>query len=90
MEALRILEEKVRMLIKSRKDDLETIARLRDEKAQLELDNKQLATKINVLEESLLSHDKDNEKLDEEREMTKLVVDELIQHIDVLEKELQA
>lgn len=89
MEVLRILEEKVTRLIQSRKDDLAIMTRLRDENAQLVLENKRLLEKMNLLEESLLSQNKDNEKLDEEREMTKLVVDELIQHIDgILDKEL--
>lgn len=91
MEALRILEEKVTLLVSGRKKDLETIAHLQDENSRLLMENEVLLEKVTKLEETLLSRDEDSLKVDEEREMTKLVVDDLIQHIDgILEKEMHS
>lgn len=90
MEVLRILEEKVMLLIQSKKEDLATVAHFKEENARLEEENRQLVEKVNMLEEAFLSQNKNSEKLDEERGMTELVVGELIQQIDgALEKELQ-
>ncbi len=90
MEVLRILEEKIAQLIQSKKLDLEIIEQLKNERLTLQEGNKRLSSEILRLEEALLTHTRNSKELDEEREMTKMTVDELIQNIDVLlEKELQ-
>lgn len=84
MEVLRVLEEKIAQLVESKKQDLELIAKLRSE-------NQVLTSKVIQLEEALCKNNESTKDLDDEREMTKMAVDELIQHIDtLLEKELQA
>ncbi|HBL98706.1 TPA: hypothetical protein DDZ86_03630 [Candidatus Dependentiae bacterium] len=90
MEILRVLEEKIAQLIQSKKLDLEIIEQLKREQLSLREENKKLSGEVTRLEEALLAQAKTREEFDEEREITKMTVDELIQNIDVLlEKELQ-
>jgi len=90
VEILRVLEEKIAQLIQSKKLDLEIIEQLKREQLSLREENKKLSGEVTRLEEALLAQAKTREEFDEEREITKMTVDELIQNIDVLlEKELQ-
>lgn len=74
MDALEMLEKKVLSL-------LELIKNLKSENANLVEENKQLKGKIEELE-TLVLRDKDD--LDQEKELTKMVVDGLIKNIDSL------
>ncbi len=77
MEALSLLEKKI-------SDLLELIKKLKTENSDLKEDNKKLNEKIDSLETVIL---KDKEELEQEKELTKLVVDGLISSIDSLKCE---
>lgn len=90
MEVLRILEEKIAKLVQSKKQDLEFIEQLKQERLVLLEENTRLASEIARLEDSVLKSMSNSKELNEEREMAKMAVDELINNIDsLLEKELQ-
>jgi len=90
MEVLRILEEKIAKLVQSKKQDLEFIAQLKQERVVLLEENNRLSGEVARLEDTVLKSTKNSKELDEEREMAKMAVDELIHNIDsLLEKELQ-
>ncbi|HBY06156.1 MAG: hypothetical protein UV38_C0002G0086 [candidate division TM6 bacterium GW2011_GWE2_42_60] len=90
MEVLRILEEKIAKLVQSKKQDLEFIEQLKQERIVLLEENTRLSGEVARLEETVLMSTKNSKELDEEREMAKMAVDELIHNIDsLLEKELQ-
>lgn len=81
METLNTLEQKVVSLITRIKE-------LKAENEQLLNENTQLLAKIEMMEKSILSETKRTEELDQEKALTKLVVDDLIKSIDMLvEKE---
>ena len=77
MEVLSLLEKKIT-------DLLDLIKKLKDENKALTEQNYSLLEKIDVLESAIL---KDKEELEQEKELTKLVVDGLINSIDSLQSE---
>ncbi len=74
MEVLGILEKKVSDLVCLVKE-------LKMENATLQDENRQLKEKVDALETMVL---KDKDELDQEKELTKLVVDGLIKSIDTI------
>lgn len=92
MEVLRVLEEKIAQLIESKKLDRETLERLKNENEFLRQDNLRLTSAIDRLENDALAMvTESSQELKQEREITKIAVDELIHNIDaLLDKELQA
>ena len=74
MEVLSLLEKKFSELMKLTKD-------LKTQNTELQEECKQLRDKVDVLETALLQ---DKDELDQEKELTKLVVDGLIKSIDNL------
>lgn len=72
MEALAILEKRVT-------DLLQLVKELKAHNAQLQTDNTALQAKVDSLENSLLT---DRQELVQEKELTKLFVDGLINDID--------
>jgi len=77
MDLLNILEEKIALLV-------HRIKELESEKAQLIEEKEQLAAKLEAMENSMLSDIKRIEELDQEKALTKMVVDDLIKNIDSL------
>lgn len=77
MEVLSLLEKKI-------SDLLEVTKNLKEKNAALTEENKQLQIKVDELETVIL---KDKEEIDQEKELTKLVVDGLIKSIDSLKSE---
>jgi chromosome segregation ATPase len=77
VEQLNLLEQKLAHLI----DILNT---LRQENKSLNKENIELKERVEQLEHSMLKGTKDMEELNQEREMTKMVVDDLIKSIDTL------
>lgn len=92
VEVLRVLEEKIAQLIESKKLDRETLERLKNENEFLRQDNLRLTSAIDRLENDALAMvTESSQELKQEREITKIAVDELIHNIDaLLDKELQA
>lgn len=79
METLSMLEEKVSLLLDLIKDLKEKNSRLVEEKSLL-------LEKIETIQSSSL---KNNQQVEEEKALTKIVVDELIHSIDLFVKENQ-
>ena len=77
MEVLTVLEKKVAFLIG-------TIKELKAENARLMEENAQFAAKLSTVEKSLLNDTQRVEELDQEKALTKMVVDDLIKSIDSL------
>lgn len=77
IENLNLLEKKIALLIELLKKEKETTAQLMEEKNAL-------TAQLDMLENSVLKGAKSIEELNQEREMTKLIVDELIGSIDRL------
>jgi FtsZ-binding cell division protein ZapB len=77
VETLSILEKKVVSLI-------DIIKQLKAENARLMEDNAQLASKISFLQGAVHEDAKRVEELDQEKALTKMVVDDLIKNIDSL------
>lgn len=77
METLSILEKKVVSLI-------DIIKQLKAENARLIEDNAQLASRLNILQGAVHEDAKRVEELDQEKALTKMVVDDLIKNIDSL------
>lgn len=77
LESMHLLESKVSTLIAIIKHEKAYSAQLLDEKNALE-------SKLAALENSLLKESRSIVELNQEREMTKLVVEELIASIDTL------
>ena len=91
MEVLHVLEEKVAQLVQVKKQDNERIEQLKREKLALQEEIKRLVGEVQRMESTLLASTKSSKDLDDEREMTRMAVDDLIQNIDaLLNKELQA
>lgn len=77
METLSILEKKVVSLI-------DTIKQLKAENDRLVEENAQLAERVIMLEGAVHADAKRTEELDQEKALTKMVVDDLIKSIDSL------
>ena len=83
LEKLNLLEKKIASLVELLKAEKEFSARLTEEKNQL-------AARLDIVETSLLKGTQNIEELNQERVLTKMVVDELINSIDKLvEREQQ-
>lgn len=77
MESMIVLEEKLQQLVGF-------ISDLKAQNALLKNENSILVEQMKSLEASMLKENKSIEMLQEEKEMTKLVVDSLIKSIDSL------
>ncbi len=77
METLSVLEKKVVSLI-------EIIKQLKAENARLVEENSQLAEKITMMQTVASDEAKRAEEFDQEKALTKMVVDDLIKNIDSL------
>lgn len=77
MEVLNVLEKKIAGLI-------ELIKELRADKMLLLEENAELRERLEMIESSLLLHDKNVEERSQEIVLTKMVVDDLIKSIDLL------
>ena len=87
MEALNVLEQKIRALIEKHQHHCETIKELKNEVAQAKEDKQKLEHKLEQVESQLLSQSQNSQQLDEEQQKTKDLVDELINNIDAVIKE---
>ncbi|HML19323.1 MAG TPA: cell division protein ZapB [Candidatus Dependentiae bacterium] len=77
METLSVLEKKVVSLI-------EIIKQLKAENARLTEENAQLADKITMMQTVAADEAKRADEFDQEKALTKMVVDDLIKNIDSL------
>ena len=77
MSTLKALEEKLASLVELVKD-------LKTENAKLAEENALLAAKLSMLESSLQDDALQLDELKQEKELTKLVIDDLIKNIDSL------
>jgi len=77
MEIFKKLEEKIASLVDLVKD-------LKTENAKLAEENAQLTAKLELLEHNLNNDVKRIDKLKEEKESTKLIVNDLIKNIELL------
>jgi len=77
VETLSVLEKKVVSLI-------EIIKQLKAENARLVEENSQLADKITMMQTVAADEAKRAEEFDQEKALTKMVVDDLIKNIDSL------
>jgi hypothetical protein len=82
METLQILEKKVETLI-------HFIRELKAKNVQLLEKNTVLTEKLETIERSLLTENEFIEKLNQEKNVTKIVVDDLIKSIDTMLTESQ-
>lgn len=83
LEKLNQLEKKISLLIEMVRNEKSINARLIEE-------NQGLASRLESLENSLLKDTRTMEEFNQERQLTKMAVDELIQSIDRLVEEHQA
>lgn len=91
MDALKIFEEKLTKLAERIKELsaensqlLEETKELRTENSNLVEENAQLSAKVSLLEKNLMDDSRRIDELKQEKELTKLVVDDLIKSIDSL------
>ena len=84
MQVLQILEEKIAALVKVLQSLKKENEELKSALAAAQKENEQFAAHIEKLEGSLLSDENRLKELDEEKELTKTVVDDLIKNIDAL------
>ena len=98
MEALSVLEDKIRSLVtfvkelKTHNEALQLDKRkleeeneeLKAENAKFAEENAQLIAQLKGIEESILKENKQVKELNQERSITKAVVDDLIKSIDIL------
>ena len=84
MDAFKILEEKVAVLIERLQQAKQEVTRLSDENSRLSGENEQLVIKVKALEDALMVDTERIDKLDQEKTITKMVVDDLIKNIDAL------
>ena len=77
MDTLKVLEDKIALLVNR-------VHELKKDNDVLVDENCRLATRLKNLEESLQTDTQRITKLDEERALTKMVVDDLIKSIDLL------
>lgn len=89
MEGLQVLEQKIAALIESKRQDLGIIASLKAENTRLAAENTQLKEQADKIEHTMLSNHQGFESLHQERELTKMVVDDLIKSIDILVEQHQ-
>lgn len=82
LENLNNLEKKISLLIDMVRHEKSANAQLREE-------NRSLASRLESLENSLLKDTRTMEEFNQERQLTKMAVDELIQSIDRLVEEQQ-
>jgi hypothetical protein len=82
LETLNRLEKKIGLLI-------EMVIHEKNANKQLIEENKSLAARLESLENSLMKESKTMEELNQERQLTRMAVDELIQSIDRLVEEQQ-
>lgn len=75
MEVLNVLEKKIASLI-------ELVQLLKTEKATLAQENCALQEKLGQLEHALLTKEQDVQEQSQEVVLTKMMVDDLIKHID--------
>lgn len=76
-EALRILEQKIAALI-------DLVSKIRADNARLLQENVQLVTEIQSMKSIYIDNEEHRKKISQEKELTKSVVDELIQRISSL------
>ncbi len=84
MESLNNPVEKLNVLEKKLAHLLELLKRLKHENMQLESEKNELQSRLEQLENSVLKGTQDMEELNQERVLTKMVVDDLIKSIDSL------
>lgn len=84
MEALTVLEQKLALLIASKKQDLEVIKDLKAQVQVLAEENQQLKVQLEQLEYSLLEGHQNKESLTEQQELTRELVGQLIKDIDLI------
>lgn len=77
MEALNVLEQKFASLVK-------LTSELKTENSKLIEENLRLKENVETLEHSLLKNHQNLEELQQEKAMTKMVVDDLLKNIDSL------
>ncbi len=82
MEALTLLEAKISALV-------ELAKKLKAENGKLQMENNGLALKLEALENSLLKESQNSENLNQEKLITKMVVDDIIKNIDLLVEQSQ-
>lgn len=75
MEVLNVLEKKIASLV-------ELVQLLKTEKATLAQENRALEEKLGQLEHALLAKEQDVQEQSQEVVLTKMMVDDLIKHID--------
>lgn len=76
-EALRILEQKIATLI-------DLVSKIRADNARLLQENVQLVTELQSMKSIYIDNEEHRKKISQEKELTKSVVDELIQRISSL------
>jgi len=79
VDMLKVLDEKVTRLIQRLKE-------LKAENEKFSAKNTQLTAKLEAMESSMLLDIKHIEELDQEKALTRMVVDDLIKNIDLLVK----
>jgi len=96
MEALGLLEKKIKNLVEllgKLKDENAKLkaenARLTDENVQLSQSVESLTKEVKTAEHVAVEHDKNLDELSQEKALTKIVVDDLIKSIDSLVEESQ-
>ncbi len=77
MDAFKVLEEKIAVLI-------ERLQSANQACSKLGAENEQLNLKIKALEEALMLDTERLDSLDQEKALTKMVIDDLIKNIDSL------
>jgi len=77
VKVLKVLEKKIYSLV-------ELVKELKTENAKLAEENAQLLAKLESVQDSMFTESNRVEKLDQEKTMTKMVVDDLIKSIDSL------
>lgn len=94
MDCFQLLEQKIQRLVAEHAAAAQRAAELQAEcevlrAAKVDVENQAVLLKehIESLEQSLLQFSKKHEELDQERQLTKMVVDDLIKSIDSLMNE---
>lgn len=77
MDALHALEEKIARLV-------ELVKKYKDENIKLAEEKAELTAKLKSMESSLMDDSKEMKRLSQEKEQTRLAVDDLIGVIDLL------
>jgi len=77
MDALKVLDDKIAGLIQK-------IKNLEAKNSRLIAENSQLTARLETMENSMLTDSKRIEELDQEKALTRIVVDDLIKNIDSL------